>query len=44
VVAVELPVAGGELKPRIKTFWANPLCRGVDFAVAAVALEETTNI
>jgi hypothetical protein len=30
VVAVELPVAWGKLKNRIKTFLGNPLCRGVD--------------
>jgi hypothetical protein len=50
VAAVELPVARGKLKPRIKTFLANPLCRGVDelctqqvkdFAIVAAALEET---
>jgi hypothetical protein len=50
VAAVELPVARGKLELRIKTFLANPLCRGVDelctqkvkdFAVVAVCLEET---
>jgi hypothetical protein len=30
VAAVELPVARGKLKLRIKTFLGNPLCRGVD--------------
>jgi hypothetical protein len=30
VAAVELPVARGKLKNRIKTFLGNPLCRGVD--------------
>jgi hypothetical protein len=30
IAAVELPVPRGKLKNRTKTFWGNPLCRGVD--------------
>jgi hypothetical protein len=50
IAAVELPVARGKLKNKIKTFLANPLCRGVDelctkqagdFAIVAVDLERT---